>query len=114
MIASYPGRRFQVWEYRVSHGSLLIRSPKSLQIGQNIDLVFVGVEYMSVPRLLRGVVLEHGADEDVLVANVAIGDVDRDRVFVLVSEGRRHLVVASACQVDENDGDVFGSPFLSA
>lgn len=28
MIAPYPERSFQLWECRVSHGSLLNRSPK--------------------------------------------------------------------------------------
>jgi hypothetical protein len=35
-------RSFQVWAYSVSHGQLLIRSPKSEATPENIDLAFVG------------------------------------------------------------------------
>jgi len=109
VIATYPDRRFQVWEYRVSHGSLLVRSPKGLHAEKNIDLVFVGVGYMALPRLMRGVSINRGTADDRSVVNEDIGD--DDQVFVLVSEGRRHLVVAAGCQVSENDGDIFDSPF---
>ena len=35
MIADFPDRRFQLWEYRVSHGSLLIPSPKNPEAARN-------------------------------------------------------------------------------
>ena len=41
---SFSGRTFQLWEYRVSHGSLLIRSPKGEDVAMNIDIICVGVE----------------------------------------------------------------------
>lgn len=104
VIATYPDRRFQVWEYRVSHGSLLVRSPKGPQAEKNVDLVFVGVDYMALPRVLRGVALDHGTDEDRSSVVAAIGDVDTNQVYVLHSEGHRHLVVAVAW-------DIFDSPF---
>jgi hypothetical protein len=46
MSVSYLSRRFQLWEYRVSHGSLLVRSPKGPDATTNVDLVFDGVEYI--------------------------------------------------------------------
>ena len=50
-------RNFQLWEYHVSHGSLLIRSPKRGEDTKNIDIVFAGVEYMALPRHLKSVEL---------------------------------------------------------
>jgi hypothetical protein len=50
MNTSFTDRAFQLWEYKVSHGSLLIRSPKGPEISTNIDLVCVGVEYPAAPR----------------------------------------------------------------
>jgi hypothetical protein len=41
----------------VSHGSLLVRSPKGPDATTNVDLIFVGVEYICCPRMLRGVEL---------------------------------------------------------
>lgn len=111
MIASFPDRRFQLWEYQVSHGSLLVRSPRGPTVARNIDLVFTGVEYLQAPRHLVGVVLEHGSVEDRAATRTAMGGAEAGRVYVLVSEGRRHLIAAADCTIDENDRDIFDSPF---
>jgi len=111
VIVDYRRRRFQVWEYRVSHASLLIRSPKSSHFEQNVDIMFVGVEYLRVPSSLQGVVLDESTDEDLSEVKGVAENVDRGRVHVLISEGNRFIVVASACKVSENDGDIFESPF---
>lgn len=112
MIGSFPGRRFQLWEYRVSHGSLLVRSPRSADAETNIDIIFVGVEFVSAPRHLRGVELDQGVRSDVEAAAVALGrEVEPREVFTLTSEGRRHVVVAAGHQVKEHTGDIFDSPF---
>lgn len=76
-----------------------------------MDLVFVGVEYLAVPSLLRGVAIDNGTAEDQSVFSAAVGDIALERIYVLVSEGHRYPVVAAACRVTENDRDIFGSPF---
>jgi hypothetical protein len=111
MIASFPDRRFQLWEYSVSHGSLLVRSPRGPRIDTNIDLVFVGVAFISAPRHLRGLELDHGNDDDIDRVVAEVGEIDGGHVFALRSAGRRHLVLAAACRVSENQGDIFDSPF---
>ncbi len=111
MIASFPDRRFQLWEYRVSHGSLLLRSPRGPEISHNVDIVFVGVEFLCAPRLFRGLEFAQGTEEDVGRAAALVAEVKAERVFVLLSEGRRHLVVAAGFKVDENQQDIFDSPF---
>lgn len=111
MIAFYPDRRFQLWEYRVSHGSLLVRSPKSAELPLNVDVAFVGVDYLAVPRVLHGLTVERGREDDRVALLDALGDVDLEHIFVLVSAGRRHPVVAVACRVSRNGADIFDSPF---
>lgn len=113
MIAEYSDREFQLWEYRVSHGSLLIRSPKGPGRSKNIDLEFVGVVYLSAPRFLRGIRLERARGRDRRNVRRALGDRSIDDVFVLVSNGRRHLIAAATCKVRETDADIFDSPFVS-
>lgn len=109
---AYPDRRFQLWEYRVSHGGLLIRSPKGPSVSLNVDMLFDGVEFVSCRRLMRGIELLEASPEDLDRVADAIGAVsNEDRVFVLSSEGVRHLVVASSLHVSEHDGEIFDSPF---
>jgi hypothetical protein len=111
MIAAYVNRRFQLWEYLVSHGSLLIRSPKGPSADRNVDLIFVGVDYLAVPHMLNGVTLDHGTIADVKMVAATFGEVQPDRLFVLSSAGHRHPIVAANCRIEENDGDIFDSPF---
>lgn len=41
--------RFQLWSYTVSHATLHLRSPASLDRGTQIDVLFVGVEAVQLP-----------------------------------------------------------------
>lgn len=111
MIASYPDRRFQLWEYHVSHGMLLIRSPKGPEINHHVDLIFAGVEYVSITRLLRGVVIEMATELDLELLESSAGNFDPNRVFLLHSGRHKNVVVAAAFEARENRDDIFSSPF---
>ncbi len=105
-------RTFKVGEYQVSHGQLLIRSPKAPSTGAtpefltNIDLVFVGVDYMAVPRSLRGLEILAPLPEEILGKPIP-----PDGIKILASEGKRFPIVASSLSLFENDWDIFESPF---
>lgn len=111
-------RDFKVWEYQVSHGQLLIRSPISPATDRapervtNIDIVCTGVEYMSLPRLLRGIVMAPATLEEVRYIGALLGKtLTRDTTATLASNDRRFHVVASSFVISENDWDIFDSPF---
>ena len=111
MNKQFNGRDFQLWDYRVSHGQLLIRSPKSPAENTNVDIVFVGVDYIDSPRHLSGLRLEEPTDSEVAVVSERLGrTVDRKAIFILVAQGMRHIVVAVAVKVAESDMDIFDSP----
>lgn len=111
-------RDFQVWEYQIGHGQLLIRSPKSPATASsperrtNIDLVFLGVEYMRLPSELRGLTLAPATAEELQLLEAALGRApEPDWVRMLVSGGKRFTVVAARVISSENDWDIFDSPF---
>lgn len=111
-------RNFQVWEYQVSHGQLLVRSPQGPATDRapaqttNIDLVFVGVEFFQLPRALRGLAIERSTLEERTVLASSVGrTVEPERAWTLVSESRRYFVVAASLTVSENNWDIFDSPF---
>jgi hypothetical protein len=115
---SFKNRAFQLWEYQVSHGQLLIRSPKapatetSPERRTNVDLVCLGVDYMAVPRHLHGLELAQPTSEELRHLEVLLGKaVAPDNVKVLASEGKRFPVVAASFSFSENDWDIFESPF---
>jgi hypothetical protein len=104
-------RTFKMWDYWVSHSQLLLRSPGDLREpkgsseSRNIDIIFLDVDYIELPAIMCGLELASDATAEEL-SNVKeiIGDiVSPERMFVLISKGRRHLVVAGGMWVREND-----------
>ena len=113
-MTTFGERKFQLWEYKVSHGSVLIRSPRRSGEKSNIDIVLVGVEYLALPRHLGQVELSMPTDSEVEELSVALGKpVSRDKVTVFLSGSRRFLTVSSGVQVTESETDIFDSPFDS-
>lgn len=111
-------RVFKIWEYQVSHGQLLIRSPvapatsTSPERTTNVDLVCLGVEYMALPRAFRGLELSQPTHDELKQLESLLGrPIDSNNVKVLSSEGKRFPVVASSFSLSENDWDIFESPF---
>lgn len=103
---------FQLWEFRVSHGQMLVRSPKGPAQQVNIDIMFSGVEYMDLPRYLRSLEIDEPRDTDIAFAAERLGKlVDAKAVTVLKSGKNRHVVVATAVKVAESSMDIFESPF---
>jgi hypothetical protein len=103
-------RRFQIWDYTVGHGQILLRSPSSPEQPRNVDLIFLGVEYLGIPSTLFGLGLDQAPSE--VSTEVKRGlrcGWEESSVYTLVSEGRRYHVVAAAFRVYENDLDLFES-----
>jgi uncharacterized protein YaiE (UPF0345 family) len=108
------GRQIQVWEYHVSHGSLLIRSPAGPGVVKSIDIVFIGVEYLAVPRHLGEIVIsEATADEMHKLEGILQKKLVSSRVWVLQGSRERFPVVAAALRIQEHAGDIFDSPFAA-
>jgi hypothetical protein len=103
-------RSFRLWDFRVSHDQLLLRSPKNASAPRNLDVAFVGVEYLELPTKLRELTLGAAEPDDHKKAEQVLGRlIPKDWVFVISSDERRHLIVAAAVKVFENDLDIFES-----
>ena len=112
MKTNFENRSFQFWQYRVSHGELLVRSPRGGTNTHNVDLRFVGVDYVDVARTMLGLHIEDPTAEDHERAEERLAKkLSLASVFVLVSQGRRFLIVAARMSVNENELDIFESPF---
>lgn len=106
-------RKLRMWEYRVSHDQLLLRSPKD-GASRNLDIVFVGVQYVALPARLDGVEIGRGTEDDVLRAEQACGKpVAADRVFSVHTGGGQYMIVAASVRMFENDLDMFESSLES-
>ena len=98
---------FRVWEYRVNHKQLLIRSPKGADSSKNVDVMFCNVQYMDLPSDLPDLEFAKPLRNEIAFAESRMGKtVGNDLVFVLKSGDQRHIVVAGSAAVAENDMDV--------
>ena len=84
-------RSFRLWEYRVSHDQLLVRSPKSETNSTNFDLIFVGVKYIELPALFSGLSIVSGTAADTASFAEKTGRaIVEERVFAVTTNGRRY------------------------
>jgi len=91
---------FHLYDYM--DGNVLFRNPGGLfmgkEIGGNVDLVFLGIEYLEIPALLRGVTIERPRDDHALLLEEkflpgSLAD-PSDQAYSIYSEGRRYNIVA--------------------
>lgn len=107
----FSNRTFKIWEYHVSHGSLLVRSPKSSEFENNIDLVFVGVELLCLPKTIRNIEIIEEPEDQKNEKSYALMQKRIFRKFKIKSIEGEFSVVAVSVKFSENDGDIFDSPF---
>ena len=101
-------RKFQVWEYWISHSQLLLRSHKTVTHAQNIDIIFIDVKYIELPTFMTDLEVTAPSAEDYMKAEQAMGrPVPAERVFAILANGRRHLIVAGRMDVFENELELF-------
>jgi hypothetical protein len=102
-------RRFQFWEFFVSHSQLLIRSPKETSADLNIDIVFRGVQYLSLPGgqgFGLGLELQEGDGTEFRRVIPVFPHPSRDsRIFFLCSNGLEFIIVARWLGISETKQD---------
>lgn len=119
MFELTKGREFQLWEYRVSHGSLLIRSPaRPASAGRpgfetNVDIICTAVAYLAAPRVLGEITICEGTQPELEGIEEILGKPlhPRSRVWALQNARCRSLVASVFLNVEENRAGLFESPF---
>ena len=100
-------RKFKLWDCRVSHNQVLIRSPSTPDISTNVDLVFWGVEFVSLPTSFDGLEIDRG--ESTKQAGSEFSPSANGEVFLIDTGGKKFAVVAAGCKVLENALNIFES-----
>ena len=101
-------KQFVLWDVSPSHSQLLMRHRES--DGNNVDIVFVGVFFMQIPRLFRGLKLEIAPSDQAEAIFEEIGwtrnsnhrKAGTKRIFRITSDGRAYYLGAVGWRVDRN------------
>lgn len=111
MNISHPDRKFQIWAYNVSHGTLLLRSPRSEASQLNVDLLFSGVEFVLLPRYLNGITFFEMSVSDNYFISEHFGELKNcQKPFKIKSKSKTYYIIAAACHETKNDMDIFELP----
>jgi hypothetical protein len=110
--ALLTGRVFQLWEYQVGHGKLLVRSPRSKERITNIDIICGAVEYFELPTFIPNLQIEEGSEEEIQRAKRLLGKRFHRtaKVHAFVISGERFIVVLCALQIRENSLEFYEKP----
>lgn len=111
MREEFGGRLFQAWEYAVTHGQLLLRSPSTGNDYYNIDIIFSGVKFLHLPTALNLVELVDGESLSDHVSLSLLKDWgSRSKVFVLRTDTQHWYVVAKRVQVRRGFDELTETP----
>lgn len=108
------GRRFQFWDYHVSHGKLLLRSPADGVFSCNCDIVFFGVSHLILARHLGELSIKEEIEKEAIsqaecLFRIQIGP--PYRLYSLGSALGTFWVVGVGLHMSENKLDLFDSGF---
>lgn len=99
-------RQFRMWFYQVSHCEAIIRSKKNNNDidDMNIDIYLTGIDYMEVPWIFNGLLIESTTEEDRLYLSQKLDkDIPIEKIVVLISEEKRFYVVAAGIKIMKNN-----------
>jgi hypothetical protein len=111
MTRFQSNRTFRLWDYHVSHDQLLLRSAKTESHPHNLDVVFVGVEYVRMPTHLKGLDIEPASPGEIMATGTEIGRTvaHPSQVYTVTSGRERYVIVAASVRTEQNDLDIFVS-----
>jgi hypothetical protein len=93
----------RLWDYTISHEVALFRRPASDTEPENLDLLFVAVEYFALPTSLHGLEIAEGSSAELAALGPLIGRLPSwAKLFVITSQGQRHLIVAGGWSLQRN------------
>jgi len=99
------GRRFQVWEYTVSHAQLLLRSVRDEGNPTRIDLLFKNVGFVALPASFDVDSIEELTDDHPVLSGALAREALRGdrRGFMLRSRPQDGVVVAGVMVSAEDE-----------
>jgi len=111
MEAFSSTQRFRMWEYIVSHSTLLLRHRSDFT---TVDIIFSGVDYLEIPDMFNGLIIgaPNAQEEERLLVRAnkkeENGRLPTYRSYLLLTESRRFFVVAASCVICESEAGIQG------
>lgn len=102
----FPGRRFQLWVYTVSHRQLLLRSNKSDTQSHRCEVLFKNVAHVNVPTVIDNLEIELGTGAlPAGAGELGLGETLECSVYLIKGDNCLGYVVAGHVGYAEDAGD---------
>ena len=98
-------RYFTVFDFLISHGQLLIRSSKSGEFGENIDIIFFNVNFQQLSTYCKRLTIRRASLPTTSVKSKAVADFlvgEENYLFEIESNNEKYYIAASFFKVYEN------------
>jgi hypothetical protein len=93
IIKKHGELNFKFWEFRISHGKLLIRSPKYLSQTVNVDIMFTGVLYVDLPSYLGNIDIDSPTEAETSLITDRLGKISSDDgIFIVKAQVKRFAI----------------------
>jgi hypothetical protein len=94
---------FTLFDYQVGHQGLMLRAnSKSDRSFSNLDLIFDGVTFVSIPTVILGVdiIVDRSSEYSSLLGTSANME---EKVYLIHSQGKKYFIVANSFIAIENN-----------
>lgn len=109
-------REFKLWDYNVTHKQLLMRSPLTGANEDNLDIVFWGVEFLSVASVIDGITIRRATEGELksfLPINLLSSE-HQTPAYSIEAVKCNGFVLAAGCKVLRNQLGIFDSSLMYA
>lgn len=104
---NFRSRRFQMRRYNVSHGQLLLRSTKTLDLTTRVDILFKGVRAMKLNTDVPDLTIREPTDAEAksIESECQGATLNGNQIYVLSSSAGQGYVISSSMQHNEDAGE---------
>jgi hypothetical protein len=99
-------RHFTIFDFRISHGQLLLRSSKDDNNIKNIDIVFFGVRYIQLFTSFPGLSIRSIEGKDDLINYDSVNAYlknEKNHLFEIETKSEKFYIAASFFKIYENE-----------
>ncbi len=105
MRSDWLARTFELWQYSVGHGELLLRSPKSSRCSTRVSILFTNVASLSSPTCFEGLAIRLGDASVVDPRSLGLLGLGSRQVYLIAGASWRGYVVAGSVASAEDEAE---------
>lgn len=92
---------FNLYDFHISLKQLLIRGDKIVNDKLNIDIVFVGTEFLNCPTKFEGIKIFILSEQDIIENDM--DNTSNHRIFMIITQNKEYYIKAGNLRIYKNN-----------